>query len=505
MVGACSPKDKGPSAEKSAPAAGLSLKSPSRKAFAKHFKVPSRKVSEGEAKEALEGLSLLEPSDDNLSWKKSSGKAGNYSYSGLTAKSDDGDLTIASAELFGVHMEGETATFDRADFSGIKMFSKEDNVTLTVANMSMARPTPNMAKSIIASLSDIQGMDDLDLGNDDEDMGFGALSMGDVSIKSEELNGGLKQIIWGEDEATGLTDFLVDGVDFNFESKQGESGELKLGEFSATGLRSNLLKGVGNPSSMAGKFGSVGKNFDEVKLENLSFDSSVVSMNTKGFAGKATEKGGVTTIKQVSEPFTIKLKDAPKSPQAVQAFAMIKELGFEELVFQSSQTQIIDSNKDTIAVKDGIISMKDGFSLSYNYSASGLGEFQSNLKGDQSGNDIEAAMQALNLNGLQMRLEDKSIVERGLGLAAKFRGASPEQLKKEMKLAISLAPLAAGSGLERDLMKEVGGAIGEFVDGNGKTLSIVINPNEPIALTDVANLKNSGTSMKALGFSAIAE
>ncbi len=505
MVGACSPKDKGPSAEKSAPASELELKSPSRKAFAKHFDVPSRKVSEAEANEALQGLSLLESSNENLSWKKSTGKAGNYKYTALTAKSDEGDLTIESAELFGVHMEGETATFDRADFSGIKMFSKEDNVTVTVANMSMARPTPDMAKSIIASISNIQGVDDLDIEMKDEDLGFGALSLDDVNVSSEELNGGLDHIIWGEDESTGLTDILIDGVNFNFESKQGESGELKLDEFSATGLRSSLLKGVGAPTSMMSKFGSVGKNFDEVKLENLSFDSSVFAVNTNGFAGKATEKDGVTTIKQVSEPFTIKLKDAPNSPQAKQAFAMVKELGFEELVFESSQTQIIDSNKDTITVKDGLVSMKDGFNLDYNYSASGLGEFQSKINDKQSSSDTEAAMQALTLNGMQLRLEDRSIVERGLGLAAKFRGASPEQLKKEMKLAISLAPLAAGSGLERDLMKEVGGAVGDFVDGNGKTLSIVMNPSTPIALTDVANLKNSDTSMEALGLTAIAE
>lgn len=506
MVGACSPKDKGASAEKSAPAAGLNLKSPSQKAFAKHFEVPNRKVSEEEAKEALEDLNLLKSSEDNLSWKKTTGKAGNYSYTDLAAKNDDASLSIDSAKLFGVHMEGETATFDRADFSGIKIFNEEDNVTVTFATMSMARPTPDMAKSIIQSLSNIKDMDDLDLKKDDMDMGFGALSLGNMKIESEELNGGVKQVIWGEDEQTGLTDFLIEDVGINFDSKQGNDGALELGKFSATGLRSSLLDSIGgNPSNMAKKFGSLDKNFDEVKLENLNFDSTTVSLNTKGFAGKAVEKGHITTISQVSQPFTITLKDVPNDPQAAQAFAMVKELGFDELVFESSQTKIIDSKEDTLSVKDGLISMKDGFELSYNYGASGLNEFQTTLKGDKASSDIDAAMQALKVNGLQLRLEDRSIVERGLGLAAKFRGASPEQLKKEMKLAVSLAPLAAGSGLERDLIKELGGALTEFVGGNGKTLSIIIDPNEPIGLTDVANLKNSGTSMNALGFRAKAE
>ena len=505
MVGACSPKDKGPSAEKSSPVTGLNLKSPSRKAFAKHFDVPNRKVSEGEAKEALQALNLLESSSDNLNWGKTSGKAGNYTYSDLSAKSDEGDITIDRAELFGVHMEGETATFDRADFSGIKIFNEADNITITFADMSMARPTPDMAKSIIQSLSSINGVEDIDLKDKDRDMGFGALSVSGMKVSSEELNGGIKHVIWGEDKETNLTDFLIEDVGLNFESKQGESGKLEIEEFTALGLNSDILGGTKALNKFGGIGSSLGKNFDEVKLKNLSFDSSAVAINTKGFAGKASEKGHITTIKQVSEPFTITLKETPKNPQGAQAFAMVKELGFEELVFESSQTQIIDSQKDTMTIKDGLISMKDGFDLSYNYSASGVNEFATSLKGDQATTNLDAAMQALKVSGLQLRLEDKSIVERGLGLAAKFRGASPEQLKKEMKLAVSLAPLAAGSGLERDLMKEMGGALTDFIDGNGKTLSIVIDPNEPIALTDVANFKNKDTSLKALGFTAKAE
>jgi len=504
MVGACSPKDKGASAEKSAPASGLSLKSPSRKAFAKHFDVPSRKVSDSEAKEALEALNLLKSSKDTLSWAKSSGKAGNYTYSDLAAKSDDGTLSIHKAQLFGVHMEGDVATFDRADFSGIKIYNEDDDVTVTFADMSLARPTPAMAKSIITSLSNIKDMDDLDIDIDDEDMGFGALSISDMAIKSAELNGGIDTMIWGEDDDSGLADILIDDVSLNFDPKNGEGGKLVLGEFSATGLRSNLLEGMGGPSAMAGKFGSMGKNFDEVRLDNLVFDSSVVAINTQGFAGKATQKGNVTTIKQASQPFTITLKDAPKSQQGAQAYAMIKELGFEELVFESSQTQIIDSEKDTVTVKDGIVTMKDGFNLDYNYSASGMTALQNMLKEGGQGSDIDAAMKTMTLNGLQVRLEDKSIIERGLKLAAQFQGTSPDTIKQQIKIASAGASLFAGAGIEAALMGEMGTALSEFLEDGG-TLSVVVDPAAPVAMSELANLKRSDLSIKDLGFSAKVE
>ena len=504
MVGGCSPKDKGPSAKKSVPGAELSLKSPTPKAFAKHFEVPNRIVSDNEAKQALKELNLSQSSDEGLSWAKSSGKAGNYNYTDLAAKSDDGTLTIDKAELFGVHMDGETATFDRADFSNIKIYNEDDDVTVTFDALSLARPTPAMAKSIINSLTNIKDIDDLDLENEDGDMGFGALSMTDMAIKSAELNGKVETLIWGEDEKSGTTDMLLDDVNMTLKGRQGESGQLTLGEFSATGLRSNLLKGIGSPTAILGKFGSTGKNFDEVKLDDLSFDSSSVSISTAGFAGKAIEKGGVTTIKQASEPFKIMLKDQPKNPQAAQAFAMVKELGFDELVFQSSQTQIIDSNTDTVTVKDGVVTMKDGFNLDYNYSASGLNELQKNLKDNGGQNDMNAALSTMTLNGVQFRLEDKSIVDRGLKLTAQFQGTTPDTIKNQIKIASAGASLFAGTGIEAALMGEMGTALSQFFE-NGGTLSVVVNPQEPVAMSQLSNLKSSDLTLKELGFSAKVE
>jgi len=113
-LGACSNKDKGPSAEKSAPAAALGLKAPSDKVFAKHFDVPTRNVTDAEGQKALGELNLLTESGDALSWDKTSGSDGNYTYTNLSAKDDDGEgeLTIAKAELVGVHMNGDIASFN---------------------------------------------------------------------------------------------------------------------------------------------------------------------------------------------------------------------------------------------------------------------------------------------------------------------------------------------------------------------------------------------------------
>jgi len=516
-MGACSNKDKGPSAELSAPAAALGLKAPSDKVFAKHFDVPSRKVTEAEGQEALGQLNLLNENGETLSWAKTSGKDGNYSYTNLSVKDEDGQLTIANAKLTGVHMEGDVATFDRADFSGIKIYDETEDVTVTMGTLSVARPTPDMAKAIITSLQNIKKLDDLDLDIDDEDMdmGFGALGMSDVKIASEDLNLTTDSLMWGEDPESGLTDFKVQDVTFNLTEKVDEPMTASLKSLSATGLRSDMFDKMsdtaGSPMSMMGGFNPLAKMYSTIKMEDLDFDSNFVSIASKGFEGKSTEKGGVVTQRSVGEPFIIKLKEAPKDRDAKRAYDMVKELGFDEIVLQSSQTTVMDTNEDTVAVKDGFLSMKDGFELSYNYGASGIKAMtdkmqEMNSAGMSSGNgqaDIQAAMSDIKINGFQMRLEDKSIVERGLKLASQFRGTTPDKVKKEMKMALALAPMMA-SGLEGEMLGEISSAMGSFIE-NGGTLSIVVDPKQPLAMTDLADYKRSNLTMDDIGFSAKAE
>lgn len=510
VMGACSNKDKGPSAENSTPGAALGLKAPSDKVFAKHFDVPSRKVSDAEAQQALGELNLLEESGDALSWAKSSGKNGNYSYTDLMAKDDDGQLTIAKAELVGVHMDGETATFDRADFSGIKIYDQAEDVTVTMETLSVARPTPDMAKAIITSLQNIKDIDDLDIKGDDKDMGFGAMGMSGMKITSADVNLSADSLMWGEDEETNLTDFKIKDVTFNLTEKADEPMTGSLESFSATGIRGDMFDNMSDmgkgPLGMMSGINPLAKMYSTLKMEDLNFDSNFIEITSKGFEGKSTEKGGVTTQRSVGEPFIIRLKEAPKDRDAKRAYDMVKELGFDELVFQSSQTTVMDSNKDTVEVKDGFLSMKDGFKLSYNYGASGVKAMTDKMQAaqsNQSRTDIQSAMESMKLNGFQMRLEDKSIVDRGLKLAGKFRGAEPDQVKKELKVALTLAPMMA-SGLEGEMLGEMASAFGDFVDDGG-TLSIVMNPKEPISMTELADYKRSKLSKSDLGFSAKAE
>lgn len=519
VMGGCSSKDEGPSAAKSAPAAALGLKGPSEKIFAKHFAVPKRKVSDAEAQQALALLNLSESSGSGLSWNKTSGTAGTYSYSGLSVKDGNSSLNIKTATLIGVHMVGDAASFDRADFSGITILDTEDNASITMDTLSLARPSPEMALSIFEGLSKIEKIEDLDLDiDDDDDVSFGAIGMSGINITSDDINLTAKTMMWGEDEATKLSDFKADGINFSGTGKDGGAFTGRLGNLSGTGLKAdmfdNMSKGMrasrgdmGSPMSAMGGFNPMAKVYDTITMDDLSFESDFVSVNSKGFEGKATEKGGVTTMRQVSEPFIIKFKGEPKDPGAKKMFDTIESLGFDEFVIQSSQTSVLDANTDTVAVTDGLFTLKDGFKLSYNYGASGvkaMTDAMAEIDGNGSNQQMTASMENMTLNGFQLRLEDDSIVERGLNLAAQMRGGTPESVKRELKVGLSLAPMMAGGGLEGEMIGEMASAFGDFIQDGG-TLSIVMDPKTPIAVNDLANFKGSSMTLNDLGFSAKAE
>ena len=124
-----------------------------------------------------------------------------------------------------------------------------------------------------------------------------------------------------------------------------------------------------------------------------------------------------------------------------------------------------------------------------------------NANGNQA--QMQAAMGDIKLSGFQMSLEDQSIVERGLKLASKFRGSTPEKVKSEMKVMLALAPMMA-SGLEGQMLGEISGAFGGFIE-NGGTLSIVVDPKTPLSVTELADYKRSKLTMDDIGFSAKAE
>lgn len=512
MMGACGQKDKGSGPQISADVPSLDIKTPSDRVFAKHFDVPSRKVSEAEGEKALAALGLAESGSGDFTWAKRSGNDGNYVYTDLTSRSDDGTVTIAKAEIYGAHMEGETATFDRASFSGLSM--KDDDVTINVKTMDVARPTPATAKAIMDGLKDMSSDDDNDMNIDEDLFGFGAMAVDDVTIIGEDVNGSIDNIMFGADETTNLADFKIEAIDLNIiDEKSKDVSVLKLSSLSAIGIRTDDMKkgfDVGrNSNGLTQFFGDLNmyqKPYDNFSLKGLSFDNDYVNFDMPNYSGQAKTKGDVTTITQSGDPIVIKLKDAPKDQQARQAYDMLKQLEFDEIKIRSSQTSILDKGSDSVRLKDGILEMEDGFKLNYTYGATGMAGAKAAAETAKAQNlsesrAMESVLSEIKLEDMKFSLEDQSIVERGMKLAEQMSGQPRSRMLAGMKAAVAMAQFGAKNDLEREMMTEGGSALLAFMEKGG-TLTIEIDPDQPLPMSELMELQKNKGSLKAIGFSA---
>ncbi len=503
MMGACGPKDKGAERTISAEKAPLGLSSLSDKDFARHFSVPKRKISTAESQNALAKLGLAESNENGLSWQEQSGSNGSYTFTNMKSTSDDGTVSIGKAELFGIHMDGDQATFDRADFGDVTLISED--VTIKVDSMSLARPTADTAKAIVKSLENLANDIDLDFG-DETDFGFGAISMKSVDIKADEVTGTIEQIVWGTDEDTKRADIKIENVDFNIPQDGSDiSSLLTLKNLSARGYNvKDISKGFaagtsGDPSGLSSLlmgFNAYEVPYDTVTLEGFKFDGSAVNIDLPKIEAESHVKNDVTTITQVLAPMTVKMNESI-SGNARQAYDILQQLGFDTMTFESSQTTILNKKTDTMEVKDGIFEMDEGFRLNYKYGASGLQALADTQTGGAE--QLTSALDKMKINGMTLSLEDKSIVERGLKLAAQMRGKDANRVKQEMRAALTLAPLAARNDLEKDIISQFGGAFMDFIDNSG-TLTVQIAPQNPIALSSLNDVEN--ITPEDLGFSA---
>lgn len=522
LMASCSPKDKGEAAQSSVEAAPLGLKSANETVFARHFDVKPRKVSDSDASEALKELRVHQ--EGVMSWTKKSGDAGNYIYTDLGAETDEGDITIGRVELIGVHMEGDEASFDRVNFQDMKI--NGEDVNLNIGAMSIARPSPKMAQGIMKALQTKEGLDALELDWDEgHEVSLGAISIDNISLISDEASGTIEHMVWGMNEETQIGDGKIGKADFTITSKTKQISKLTFEGGTARGLNMAAYSGISDNMDAAsmgqtlglgqilGQMNLYAKPYDSFMVGKGAFTNEGFEVTFEGFEGEATEKGGVTTITQIGKPMRFAFLQEPEASQAKQFYGILKSLDFDEVIFKSSQTQILDANKDTMTLKDGLVQMENGFRLNYVYEAEGLsamaeqakaGEASGKSNGSPTPAELMNALEPVKLRSVKMSLEDQSIVARGLKLASEMTGQSESKLKQQLKVAVMVAPLMAGSELESAIISEMGSAFSDFLNGGG-TLTVSLAPPEPLSMKTLIEARDKKLDPKELGFSASVE
>ena len=510
-VGACKPADKGQGALKSETVAALNLSKTEASVFAKYFDVTECTVDEMEALGALAGLGLGESGTNGLSFASRNFDGGRVIYQDIQIKEDGTDTPSfkADAAMFHCPSMGEEApTFARLDLTDVKL--RNDDVNFAFETLNIAKPTADAASAIVSAMLD---PDSGETGN----IGFEAISLTGATVTSKELFGSLETLSWGEtrnESGQGTADLTVETLDLTIPGKDGaQDMTFDFKGMSARGLNiggtlspQNAMSPNGAVGSVLGSLNAFQKPYNTLLVEALKIDAEGFALDFDGVEGETTEDGSVITTRQSLKPMTISLKPAlGEQPAFKRNYDILKSLDLETMELSGSSVTTLNREDDSMTVTDGLLKLKDGFDLNFEYAAEGLSEMTAKLQEQaQSSADVTTLLDsynALKLRNLRLTLEDKSIVERGLKLASEMTGQSEKNIKRSLGMAVFAAARAAENEVQAEVYSETTEALAEFIK-NGGTLTIEANPPEPFSLAPLITGQGADIDPESLGFSA---
>ena len=464
------------------------------------LKVPTRKVSADESEKVLKAIGLWDESNA-LTWEDRSGGEGTYVFKNISTTDEEGQTFKAKRlTLAGLHMEGDTPVADLVDMGDLSL--NGDDVSLTIENLGL---TDVVLSENIGALSDIDDL--LDFADLDLDIGDGTDSrapksfvMTGVKGQSDEAEFVIENLGWGQDPKTSELRFAAEDLSIT-----------SLGEDSMTiTLDSAKVRGMADDTdaALSGSGGHIvdiltqSQGFGDVELKGFELKSDVVNLNLPSLNQSVTDKGNIRETDFNMPSFTVALIEGDNVPPDVaQGLAMLKSLGFDELVFSSKGQTELNTKTDVMTIKAVSVDLKDGFDLNYKGEISGFSAIKE-LGAEASAAEFKAAQDNIKVHDFALSLEDKSIVERGFKLAGEMTGQTPKDLRRQANGVLALGSLAALTQDDGAIYSEFTKALGEFIQDGG-TLNIAVNPQTPLTLDDFDELsRGKKPDLKRLGFSA---
>ena len=464
--------------------------------IAKIEKVAARKVDNAEAVQALTALSLDQSGSGALSWAKRDGDSGNYTYSDVVVKGNkDADIKIAKVEIWGAHMQGEQASFDKIQFQNFTITDKGDEGSLSIGTVSLVKPSPALA----AELVDLFGGDKDALEDMDGDIGFQALAFTNMEASSDDSNFSIKSMSMGE--AKDETEiFSIAGLELDAKLEDEDKGRIKmsLGGFDVTGANLEKYKGL-MAESMAGGSDGNGKafanimssmnvynpDFKSVNLRDLDIDADGLKVTLKSYEASADKKNGIVTMSQKMSPLSIIPPKDGKILGQKRMSKMLSTMGYDRFEFTMNGKSVMNEKNDTLKTHDSYIEMRDGFRFSYDIDISGYKAFTEQAVAAQSGGAMKNPMaaigmaSALEVGKLRIALRDDSIVDRYFKMAAEQQETTPDALKEKIKKTLGRISMEAQDEGQQKLADDLRDAVSSFIDGGG-TLVFDMSPTKPV-------------------------
>jgi hypothetical protein len=511
-------------------------------------KVPEFKVHSGDAATApaaLAAMSLETSGSGNVSWGGKDLKGDKAVFTGVTlisgtpkADDEDGmsldadedsfdlegaDLKASKLEFEGLAMTDGKATFSHLVMSGVKLVPKDpedaENGSGTIGMIELVNPSPETAAWVASLFTDKEAAD-LPKG---DALAFDHWAVKDVDFRVDDPEGEEGSFKIGTIEVTGLKAqkaalMKLDGLTFDM-TDQVEDTDLKmnLGSIEMRGANLALMMNAGEDAEDMSKMMGLASQdpanpgYESLSINGFNMDMAGVKLDLPKLVSAVGRDAKNSVVAVKTEPFKLSLTTG-EGKYGEQLAGQLATLGYEKLELNAAGYQTYDAATDltTYAKGQNYWELKDGFRLDFGMSYAGAkamaeAEQAQALSSDPSamlGNTLDKMV----LHGMDLSLDDNGFMDRAFNAYAAQSGQDPKEVRNQLTGLMAMAPMmAAGSGIDPDLITEASTALASFLT-DPKTLNFKLAPVEPLNMATLAEMEDpSALTKEALGFTATNE
>ena len=464
------------------------------------LRVPVRKVTEKDAELALKSIGLWEESK-LLTWDSRSGSEGSYSFKNMSSTDKSGQkFSAKNVTIAGLHMDGETPVADLVDMAGLKFEGKD--TSLTIDNIGMTKLTLNQNFTALGYIEDLLDVadddsgvaDDSDVVDDDLNLdadvqGLQSFVVSGVKGQSDDSDFNIASLGWGQDPEDAHLRFAA--KDLLITSKDADAITIKLASANIRGLepmdetttKRLELNGQNSFTDLLTQNPKLG----DVDIQGLDISSDFIVLSLPKLTQSTVQKGAITNVDFIMPELKITVQEQEElSPDIAQAMAMLKSLGFDEMVFSSKGHTQINEDTDVMDIKAVSLDLQEGFDLNYKGKLSGFSALQ-DFSVETSPEALQAKQDQFKVHDFAFSFEDKSIVDRGFNLASAMTGETPKNLRRQVNGMLALGSLAALTQDDGAIYSELARSLGQFLQDGG-TFNVELNPEAPLSLRDFEGL-----------------
>lgn len=518
------------------------------------------RLDRSEADQAVAALGLDQTNPERLSFERADFRSGVYTFTNVIfyhtpdpdAGDDDEDRPVPEAaepEVEEVHAARMILDSPRLDADGnllLHAFTLEDITSddgdgvFRIERFSLNEPNPAMSADLGRMMRGDGDAEDFD--SRWELYRFALLAMDNLALTGEETDGAfalqLDRFAFIDYTADTLGRFEMLGFSMEVETEDGPV-TLGLAEASLDGLSTSGYSGLMDAIAAGADEAEMTAAYYATDFEDQMdlFDRALIRDFDMRMPGLAVTLDQIEmTMQERNALFeshvhlgALRIVPDPTVAMGAEIANSLSLLGYESLEVSMEGNSVYDPQAGrAYTTGENYLELRDGLRLDVATDIGGYREYMANLRtlsaqavldaqsredaGDELEPDAEMApdymfdaMDPLTINRIALRLEDRSLLARGLAAGAAAQGITPEEMRAQAGLMVAAGMMGAPPEVPRTLLSEVAAALTSFINQGG-SLSIELAPPVPVTIGELkAQVEDDAIDFTALGLQVTAE